>query len=345
MTRSAIILITGANGEVGHGLIDYFSTQADTPDIVTLDLHPLDSKLMPLVKEHYTGNILNTSLLEALHQKYEIDTIFHLAALLSTAGEKNPQLAHDVNVNGTLKLFEMAVRESQARGQAVKFIYPSSIAVYGLPNLGIKTSAGAVKEDDYLAPTTMYGANKLYCENLGRYYSRHYMQLADTPQIGIDFRSVRFPGLISAHTVPSGGTSDYGPEMIHTVAQGKPYACFVREDAMLPFMAMPDAIHALISLSQASRENLTREVYNVTSFSLEARDFAEIVQAEFDSADICYQPHAGRQGIVDTWAGILDDSSAQADWGWSPHYDQSSTFDDYLFPHIRERYAEREISS
>lgn len=340
MTRSAIILITGANGEVGHGLIDYFATQADTPDIVTLDLHPLNKQLVPLVQEHYIGNILDGAVLEAIYQKYEIDTIFHLAALLSTAGEKKPQLAHDVNVNGTLKLLDMAVRASEICGQAVKFIYPSSIAVYGIPTINMKENAGTVKEDEYLSPTTMYGVNKLYCENLGRYYSNHYMQLDDKPKVGIDFRSVRFPGLISAHTVPSGGTSDYGPEMIHTVAQGKPYTCFVREDAMLPFMAMPDAIQALIQLSQAPRNKLTREVYNVTSFSLRARNFAEIVQAEFGSVDIRYEPHVGRQGIVDTWAGMLDDSTAQTDWDWSPHYDQSTTFNDYLFPCIRERYTE-----
>ncbi len=343
MTREPIVLITGANGEVGHGLIEYFSAHADTPDLVTLDLHPLDEKLIPLVKQHFTGNILDTALLEQIHQHYEIDTIFHLAALLSSAGEKNPQLAHDVNVNGTLNLFEMAVRESEGRGQSVKFIYPSSIAVYGIPDLATKKQAGAVKEGDYLTPTTMYGANKLYCENLGRYYTRHYMQLSDTRKIGIDFRSVRFPGLISAHTVPSGGTSDYGPEMIHAAAQGKSYACFVREDATLPFMAMPDAIHALIDLSQAPRENLSREVYNVTSFSLSASDFAEIVQAEFPNAEITFAPSLGRQSIVDTWAGALDDSKAQTDWGWLPRYTQDSMFNDYLFPRIRERYTENEL--
>lgn len=343
MTREPIVLITGANGEVGHGLIDYFSAHADTPELVTLDLRPLDETLLPLVKQHYTGNILDDALLEELHQRYEIDTIFHLAALLSTAGEKNPQLAHDVNVNGTVKLLEMAVQESQTREQAVKFIYPSSIAVYGLPNVETKKRAGAIKEDDFLTPTTMYGANKLYCENLGRYYTRHYMQLSEDAKIGIDFRSVRFPGLISAHTVPSGGTSDYGPEMIHAAAQGKPYACFVREDATLPFMAMPDAIHALIELSQAPREKISREVYNVTSFSLSARDFSEIVQAEFPEAEITFKPSLGRQGIVDTWAGALDDSVAQSDWGWSPQYEQDATFNEYLFPRIRDRYAENEL--
>src|SRR6185295_16941446 len=115
-----------------------------------------------------------------------------------------------------------------------------------------KTAAGRVKETDWNFPTTMYGCNKLYCEHLGRYYAMHYRQLAaERIPSGVDFRSIRFPGLISAFTVPAGGTSDYAPEMIHAAAQGKPYACFVTEDARLPFMAMPDAIKALVKLAEA----------------------------------------------------------------------------------------------
>lgn len=340
MTREPVVLITGANGEVGHGLIEYYSGQDHLPDIVTLDLVELDEKLMPLVKKHYTGNILDDDLLESIHHSYEIDTIVHLAALLSTSGEKNPGLAHDVNVNGTQKLLEMAVRESEARGEAVKFIFPSSIAVYGVPDIATKNSAGAIIEDAYLSPTTMYGVNKLYCENLGRYYTRYYKQLSDEKSVGIDFRSLRYPGLISAHTVPSGGTSDYGPEMIHAAAKGVAYECFVRPDTTLPFMLMPDAIQALIQLARAKREDLSREVYNVTSFSLSAEAFAEIVKSNFPDAEISFKSSAGRQGIVDTWAGDIDDSTARSDWGWSPEYSLDNAFKDYLFPLIRERYAE-----
>lgn len=343
-TRDPVVLITGANGEVGHGLIHHFAAQTNTPEIVTLDLHPLDDVLVPLVKQHFQGNILDDDLLEKIHQTYEIDTIFHLAALLSTSSEKNPALAHDVNVNGTLKLLEMAAKESQVRGIAVKFIYPSSIAAYGIPNVETKNSLGAVAEDEYLQPRTMYGVNKLYVENLGGYYSQHYQQLAENKSIGIDFRSVRFPGLISAHTVPSGGTSDYGPEMIHAVAQRQAYTCFVREDTTLPFMAMPDGIRALIDLAQAERTSLSRNVYNVTSFSLSAADFAELVTADFPDAQIDFIPHSGRQKIVDSWAAVLDDRAAQNDWAWSPDYDLHSTFHDYLFPRIRQRYHLPELS-
>jgi nucleoside-diphosphate-sugar epimerase len=303
--REPIILITGANGEVGHGLIDYLSAQAHMPAIVTLDLTPLDEHLLPMVKKAYVGNILDDDVLEEIHQTYEIDMIFHLAALLSTTAEKKPELAHAVNVQGTVNLLHMAIRESESRGKSVKFIYPSSIATYGLPNLKSKINAGAVKEDDYLIPTTMYGCNKLYCEHMGRYYSQHYKQLDEAIAANIDFRCVRFPGLISAFTVPSGGTSDYGPEMIHAAAQEQPYECFVREDTIIPFMAMPDAIKALIQLAEAERESLSREVYNVTAFSLSAAEFAAHVKEEFPHAEVSYIPHLGRQGIVDTWPAGL----------------------------------------
>jgi threonine 3-dehydrogenase len=340
MQREAIVLITGANGEVGHGLIEYFSAQADAPEIITLDLNPLDEKLRPLVKKSIVGNILDAELLDSLHRDYQIDTIFHLAALLSTTGEKKPDLAHKVNVEGTVKLLEMAIAEGQERGVAVKFIYPSSIAAYGLPDLATKAKAGRVAEDSFLQPSTMYGCNKLYCEHMGRYYANHYMQLSDETPVYIDFRAVRFPGLISAFTVPSGGTSDYGPEMIHAAAKGEAYECFVREDSIIPFMAMPDAIKALIDLAEAPREALSREVYNVTAFSLTAAEFAKHVKAEFPNADIRFKPSKGRQGIVDSWPADIEDAAARKDWGWSPEYGLERAFRNYLFPHIRERYKQ-----
>ena len=144
-------------------------------------------------------------------------------------------------------MLEFAQKEGESHGRPVVFLYPSSIAAYGLPDLEAKARAGRVREDDWNVPTTMYGCNKLYCEHLGRYYARHYKQLAAETLSGkVDFRCVRFPGLISAVTVPSGGTSDYAPEMLHAAAQGKPYACFVRPDTRIPFMAMPDGVEALL---------------------------------------------------------------------------------------------------
>ncbi len=337
--RPKIILITGANGEVGHGLIHQFAAQPEKPPVVVLDIRGLDAAMRPHVYETIVGDILDTTLLETLINEYEIVTIYHLAALLSTHSEFNPEVAHRVNVQGTVNLLRLAAEQSRLSGQAVKFIFPSSIAVYGLPDLATKAAAGAVREDQFNMPTTMYGCNKLYCEHLGRYYAFHYRQLAATEELfRVDFRAVRFPGLISALTLPTGGTSDYAPEMLHAAAQGKPYAAFVREDTRIPFMAMPDAIRALLMLAQTPAERLTTRVYNVTSFSPSAGDIRDLTLRFFPGADIRFEPHLKRQAIVDSWPAAIDDAAARRDWGWEPQYDQRAAFEDYLIPTIQQRY-------
>jgi threonine 3-dehydrogenase len=336
--RNQVILITGINGEIGHGLAHSLCQQADTL-VVGLDVAPLDKALRPYCHQFIQGDILDNMLLGRLVAEYEIRVIYHLASILSTKAEYNPETGHRVNVEGTLNLLRLGVEQSQWQGQAVKFIYPSSIAVYGLPTVTAKQQAGKVREEDFLFPTTMYGCNKLYCEHLGRYYAHHYRQLAADQIIHtIDFRAIRFPGLISAETVPTGGTSDYGPEMLHHAAQGQPYHCFVREDSRLPFMAMPDAVKALLTLEAAPRERITRNVYNVTSFAPTANEIREIVMDSFPSALIDFVPHASRQAIIDTWPGDTDDSAARQDWGWEPDYDQVRAFSEYLVPSIKERY-------
>ncbi|MEN6435487.1 MAG: NAD-dependent epimerase/dehydratase family protein [Anaerolineaceae bacterium] len=337
--RKEVILITGANGEMGHGLITHLGQQGKG-SIVAVDVQPLDSEIAQFCSRTIQGDILDNMLLGRLIAEFEIRTIFHLASILSTKAEYNPETAHKVNVEGTLNLLRLAVEQSQWQGKSVKFIYPSSIAAYGLPNLQAKETAGKVKEDQWLQPITMYGINKLYCEHLGRYYQYHYRQLAaDRASHTIDFRSIRFPGLISAITVPTGGTSDYAPEMIHHAAQGLPYACFVRPDTRLPFMAMPDAIKALLMLESAPQEKLSRLVYNITSFSPTADEISSIVKSAFPKAEITYSPHISRQAIVDSWPAWLDDGAACKDWNWKPDYDQEKAFNDYLFPTICKRYT------
>jgi nucleoside-diphosphate-sugar epimerase len=186
----------------------------------------------------------------------------------------------------------------------------------------------------------MYGCAKLSCEHLGRYVARHYRQLAPQPgPSGVDFRALRFPGMISAFTLPSGGTSDYAPEMIHTAAQGRAYACFVREDTRIPFMAMPDAIDALLRLTHAPAESLTRLVYNVRSFNPSAGELAALVRAAFPGAQITFAPDLRRQAIVDSWPEDVDDTSARHDWGFRASYDLDRTFTEYLVPNITRRYA------
>jgi nucleoside-diphosphate-sugar epimerase len=335
--RKKVVLITGASGEIGHALVEHITATSSTP-ILTLDLADLPADIAGRAT-HIKGSITDKALMDTLVSEYEIDQIYHLAALLSTRAEFNPAAAHRVNVEGTLLLLEVAAEQSQWRSQPVQFIFPSSIAAYGLPDLATKAEYPQVKEWEWNYPTTMYGANKLYCERLGIYYSDYYKQLAEEQPVPLDFRCVRFPGLISAFTVPSGGTSDYGPEMLHAAAQAQSYACFVREDTTINFMAMPDAVKALIDLAAAPADALTQRVYNVTAFSLSAGDFHQQVAAHFPDAQMTYQPHLKRQGIVDSWPMNTDDHKARADWNWSPEYDLTRSFAEYLVPNIRKMYA------
>ncbi len=339
--RKPVVLITGAGGEIGHGLITRLAAGSSRP-VITLDLNPLDPELGKLVHREYAGSILDDNLLDRIVAEYEVDLVFHLAALLSTRSEFTPMTAHEVNVGGTLNLLEFAQKQGESHGRPVVFLYPSSIAAYGLPDLETKSRAGEVKEDLYNHPTTMYGCNKLYCEQLGQYYSKHYKQLAKEVLSGkVDFRSVRFPGLISALTVPSGGTSDYAPEMIHAAARGEAYACFVRPDTRIPFMAMPDGVEALLQLAGAPREKLRRTAYNVGAFNPSAEEVREVVLKAFPGAQIAYEVDAKRQGIVDSWPADVDDCAARKDWGFAPRYDFERAFSEYLIPTIRKRYQKQ----
>ena len=337
--RAASVLITGAGGEMGHGLIERLSASGER-SVVTLDLNPLDSKLAGLVRKEYAGSILDAQLLERVQSEAEVDEVYHLAALLSTRSEFSPALAHKVNVEGTLNLLEFAQKAGESHGRAVKFFYPSSIAVYGLPDLATKARAGKVREDEYLFPTTMYGANKLYCEHLGRYYAAHYRQLAAGAPAGrVDFRAIRFPGIISAETVPSGGTSDYAPEMLHAAAAGEAYACFVRPDTRIPLMTMPDAVDAILRLMRAPRASLSRPVYQVGAFAPTCAEIAAVVRAAFPSAEITTAVDEKRQGIVDRWPADVDDGAARRDWGHAPRHAFEGAFAEYLIPAVRRRYG------
>jgi len=338
MLRKPVVLLTGASGEIGHGLIERLAKDGQRA-IITLDLRPLEPDIARLVQYQYAGSILDLALLERILAEFEVDLIFHLAALLSTRGEFTPTAAHSVNVEGTLRLLEFAQREGESHGRPVTFLYPSSIAAYGLPDLETKARAGKVKERDWNLPVTMYGCNKLYCEHLGRYYASHYKQLAAEPLAGrVDFRCVRFPGLISAATVPSGGTSDYAPEMLHAAARGEAYACFVRPDTRIPFMAMPDGVEALLRLAQAPRAKLTQPVYNVAAFNPSAEEIRALVVAAFPQARIEWVNDTRRQRIVDSWPAEVDDNAARRDWGFAPQYDLQRAFAEYLLPTIKERY-------
>src|SRR6187455_1420757 len=337
--RKTVVLITGASGEIGHGLIERLAEDGSR-GIVTLDVTPLEPGLAKKVQREVVGSILDQPALERILAEFEVDLVFHLAALLSTRSELVPRTAHQVNVEGTLNLLEFAQREGESHGRPVTFLYPSSIAAFGLPSLDVKRTAGRVREDQFMHPSTMYGCNKLYCEQLGDYYAHHYKQLsADPISSRVDFRAVRFPGLISAVTVPSGGTSDYAPEMIHAAAKGEPYECFVRPDTRIPFMAMPDGVEALLTLAAAPRERLQRTAYNVGAFNPSADEIRSVVEAAFPGAKLSWQNDRKRQAIVDSWPADVDDTAARRDWGFAPRYDFHRAFSEYLIPTIKGRYA------
>jgi threonine 3-dehydrogenase len=333
------VLITGANGEIGHGLIQHLA-DVDDVEIVAVDLQPMDAALAARCAVTVVGDIVSGRLLENLSTAHNFATIYHLAALLSTRAERQPVLAHHVNIDGTLNLLEIAISQSRLQGRGIKFLYPSSIAVYGLPNLEAKRRVGAIKEPEWCTPRTMYGINKLYCEQLGAYYANFYRQLDAERVAGrVDFRCLRFPGLISAATLPSGGTSDYAPEMIHAAARDEPYACFVREDTRIPFMAMPDAIQALLALESAPLDALSRQVYNVGAFNPSAGELRDLVGKAFPGARVTFVPDAKRQAIVDSWPADVDTTAAVRDWQWQPHYPLERTFAEYLLPAMRLRYG------
>jgi len=339
MARKPVVLVTGAGGEMGHTLIRRLA-ELGAFDVLALDLRPLDPELARCCAAVSVGDVLDRHLLDRLMSEFEVSVVFHLAALLSTRGEFVPETAHEVNVQGTLNVLRLTVEEARSLGRPVKFLFPSSVAVYGLPTLAAKRLAGTVAEDQWLMPITMYGCNKLYCEHLGRYFARHYRQLALSGEpSGVDFRAIRFPGLISAFTTPSGGTSDYAPEMIHAAAQGRPYACFVREDTRIPFLAMPDAVEALVALMRAPPESLTTLVYNVSAFNPTAGELADVVRRAFPAARITFAPDPRRQAIADSWPEDVDDARARRDWGFRPAYDLNRAFNEYLLPNVTRRYA------
>ena len=294
--RKKAVLVTGACGEIGQALVQEL-TKRGGYRVVTADIAPLPEAIKNSVAEHVQGDLVYKV---KNFYDYDFDLIFHLAASLSSKAEVATEEAHRINVEGTMQLLMLAAYRSEKYKKAVKFLFPSSIAAYGMTG-DDKKSAGRVKEEQYNAPHTMYGCNKLYCEKLGIYYSRYCGQhhLDPVPPIMLDFRALRFPGLISAFTLPSGGTSDYGPEMLHAAAQGKSYSCFVRENTKISFMAMPDAIKSLLMLTDVPREHLSHVVYNVAAFALTAGEFRDRALRAFPGAQITFEPNPRRQGIVE----------------------------------------------
>ena len=336
--RQPAILVTGANGEMGHGLIEALYNDKHR-NIVAMDLNHLEHSISGFCLEEIIGNILDTDLIDQLNGEFEFNTIYHLAALLSTRAEFSPKSAHDVNVGGTMNLLNLAITQGRSQGKQIKFFFPSSIAVYGFNNLEEKKTANTIKENSYRNPHTMYGCNKLYCEYLGNYYSSNYQSLgAGKQQSYIDFRSIRFPGIISSKTIPTSGTSDYIPEMLHAAAKGVSYNCFVREDTKIPFMTMPDAIQAIIQIMNTPKQNFSQTIYNIRSFAPTAEEFRQKVMNFFPQAIIEYKINDKRQKMVDSWPEDIDDSSARKEWNWQPRHTLDIGLIEYLIPELKKMY-------
>lgn len=330
--RIPATLVTGASGEIGAALLRRLADEPEAGPVLSVDLRPLPDGLGSAApREHFRGDILDEVLWERLERRFRPHRVFHLAAVLSTRAEEVPRLAHRVNAEGAARLLSRSLGWAEP-GRPTVFFFPSSIAVYGFPSRAAKFTAGPVAEDERLDPRTIYGAQKLYVERLGAAMER--------TEPGLDFRAARFPGLISADTLPQGGTSDWAPELIHAAARGEPYSCFVDEDARLPFCAMPDAIEGIRRLALAAKPRLTRAAYNFGGASLSASEIISRVRRDFPALEVRFALDRERAGIVAGWPAAVDDRAARRDFGFAPERDAETLFSEYLIPGIRRRYAD-----
>jgi threonine 3-dehydrogenase len=310
------ILLTGAGGQIGHDLIGALSSAGH--EVISTDLAP-----RPPSHAHASGSkwkrldVTDAEATEAMFVKLKPDMVFHLAAILSARGEKDPKLAYDVNQTGSWNVLE-ACRIAKVK----RLIFTSSIAVFGPPPSG--PLPDPTPDDVALHPTTMYGVTKVAGELLCAYYTKKH---------DVDCRGVRFPGLISA-AMPGGGSSDYALFMYVDAVRKGGYEAFARADTRIPLMYMPDGVRALLELAMADRERLSRSIYNIAAFSPRADEIAKSVQRVIPDAKFSYSPDPRRQGILDSWPRALDDSAARKDWGWKPKYDLDAMTDD-LIPRIR----------
>ncbi|MCX4246137.1 NAD-dependent epimerase/dehydratase family protein [Paraliomyxa miuraensis] len=307
------VLVTGAGGQVGLDLIAELCAgghEAHGSDVVA---RPGAGVLDPAVPWHGL-DVTDPERVDGLVGEIRPDRIYHLAAILSARGEINPQRTYLVNQQGTWNVLEAC------RTHGVEqLIFTSTIAAYG-PGL-----PPTVPEDVPLHPTTMYGVTKVAGELLGEYYHHRY---------GLDFRGVRFPGLISA-SLPGGGTSDYALFMYVDGVRHGAYQAFCRADTRIPLMYMPDGIRALVELPEAPRSRLRRCIYNVAAFSPSAQQIADSVARAIPGVRIGFEPDPRRQAILDSWPDALDDAAARADWGWQCRFDLDAMTDD-LVPRVRE---------
>lgn len=298
------VLVTGALGQIGSELTPALRARDDTERVIGTDVEePAD-----VDGPFETLDVTDPDAVGELIEREDIDTVFHLAAILSAKGEQHPQLAFEVNVNGLSNVLE-AGREHDLE----RVVVPSSIAVFGPET---PTNPGEVT---VLWPRTIYGISKVFGEHLGNYYHWNF---------DLDVRGVRLPGIISHKTLPGGGTTDYAVEVFYEAIEHGEYTYFVREDTELPMMYMSDAIRGLIGIADAPRDQLEYPCsYNIGALSFTAGELTEAIQEHMPEFEATYEPDE-RQDIADSWPDRVDDSGAREDWGWDHEYDLDAMVED-----------------
>ncbi|MFB6273201.1 MAG: NAD-dependent epimerase/dehydratase family protein [Salinibacter sp.] len=309
------ILVTGANGQIGSELVEVLRERHGPAGVVRLDLKPPPSPNgQPPDAPFEVADVRDREVLADVIARHEIDTVYHLASLLSATGEQQPDRAWDVNMGGLKNILDLAQTHD------LQVFWPSSIAVFGPSTPKTDTPQNTV-----LDPATMYGVTKRSGELLCQYYHRRY---------DLDVRSLRYPGLISYKTAPGGGTTDYAVDMCTRAAEGADYSCFLERDARLPMMYMPDAIRATLNLMGADPAALSvRDSYNVAAFSFSPEELAASLRRHVPGFSCTYEPDK-RQRIADAWPSTVDDTAARTDWGWAPEYDLDAMTEDML-SHLR----------
>lgn len=305
------ILVTGALGQIGTELVTALRNKYGIENVIASDLRPNPSNRVAQEGPYEVLDVTKSDDIRRTIIKYDIDTIFHLAAILSAVGERDPHLCWNVNMNGTINVLDMGVRYELAR-----VIVPSSIAVWGF---GVPKYD--VPQESVLKPSSMYGVTKVAGELLCDYYVNKF---------GLDCRGLRYPGIISSETLPGGGTTDYAVEIFYEAVKHNYYNCFLRSDTELPMMYMPDCIKATIDLAEANFENLKHHSdFNVASMTFTPQILADEIRKNLPDFKIDYNPDY-RQKIADSWPASIDDSSARDEWNWNPAFNLSTMTKDML---------------
>lgn len=305
------ILITGAMGQIGSELTLALREKYGNDNVIASDLREAKPGALRDSGPFETADVTKPESVKKLIDKHKVDTIFHLAALLSAVGEKNPLLCWQVNMNGSINILELA-RENNVK----EVIIPSSMAVWGPNAPRVNTP-----QESALKPTTMYGVTKVCGERLLDYYVLKY---------GLDCRGLRYPGIISSETLPGGGTTDYAVEIFYDAVKSHHYKSFLSEKSTLPMMYMPDCIKATIGLAEADFSRLKHHSdFNVASMSFDPEELAAVIKKYMPDFTIEYAPDF-RQAIADSWPQSIDDSSARQEWDWKPTYDIDSMTKDML---------------